>query len=410
MILSENYNLDTNFKSNSNLLLLGSPGTGKTRMIMSQLCEAEDKSFVILDPKGEICDYTADMMKKKGYKIKVLDFIEPDSGTVRYNPLNYINNYNDILSIANSIVTSNKPVGIRADPFWDRSSIVLCSALLSYLNDFCPDYQKNFKSLAKLIIAAEPNPATGRSKLDAIFEEISSVKPDSYALRQYRVFRAAADRTLHSIIISLGSDLCAYLTPEMERLLSEDTLDIPSLGKTKTVLYVKSSDIDRSKDAIINILFTQIFNVLYREADSRAEHSLKVPLQVILDDIGTNLKLDRLDCILAGCRSRGIGCTVVLQSIGQLKTCYGEGYDAITNSCQAIVYLGGIDYATNNMVSKLVDLPVGTLLEKDYEDCYVFIQGKPPVCDRKFRLEIHENYRMIKDVKPKGEDTREREV
>ena len=401
MILSENITLNTNAKTNSNLLILGSPGTGKTRTIIANLCDENTRSIILLDPKGEVYDMTHNMMEKKGYEVKTVDFINPDKSPIRYNPLSYIHNYNDVLYIAHSIISSGKSVNSKADPFWDKASIMLLTALIAYLHDYCPSHQQTLKSVVKLLAAANiQGDTTYKTKLDLIFDELRERDSEAFALRQYVLFRNAAERTMRSILISLSSDLCTYMTPEMEQLLSEDTLDIRSVGRKRTVVYVRSSDIDRSKDVIVNILFHQFFNELYREADSNMlSHSLNVPVQFILDDLGTNLKLDRLDSILSGCRSRSIGCTVVLQSIGQLKQLYGEGYDAITNSCQSFLYLGGIDYATNDMFSKLTDLPISELLNKNEHECYVFIHGKKPVCDKKFQLEKHRNYHMVDDMR-----------
>ena len=401
MILSQNISIETTSKSNNNSLILGVPGSGKTRYcVMPNLCEEEDRSVIVLDPKGELFDMTHKMMARKGYLVKQLDFCNPDKSYVKYNPLAYIHDYNDILYIANAIVYSGKPLKTTADPFWDKASVLLLSALLAYLKDYGPPHQRTLKSVAKLLAVEDAHEDVGyKSKLERIFDEVYKRDPSSFALRQYTLFRKAADRTLKSILITLSSELCTYLTPEMEQLLDKDTLNIPSVGRMKTAIYVKVSDIDRSKDALVNILFNQFFNVLYREADSNiATHSLDVPVQFYLDDLGTNLKLDRLDCILAGCRSRGIGCTIILQSIGQLRNHYGDAFDAITNSCSAFVYLGGIDYGTNEYFSKLANLPLSSLLEKNEENCWVFVQGRKPVCDRKFALEKHRNYHMLADT------------
>ncbi len=401
MILSQNISLETSSKSNNNTLILGTPGSGKTRYcVLPNLCEENERNIVLLDPKGELFDMTHCMMEQKGYKVKKLDFSQPDKSPVRYNPLAYVHDYNDILYIANTMVSSGKQQNSKADPFWDKASILLLSALLAYLKDYCSPRQQNMHYVAKMLAAESAGEYPNyRSPLENMFEEARQRDPGSFAARQYTLFRQAADRTMKSILISLSSDICAYLTPEMEKLLESDTLNIPSVGRRKTVLYVKVSDIDRSKDGIVNILFNQLFNELYREADSHlSTHSLEVPVQFILDDLGTNLKIDRLDCILAGCRSRGIGCTVILQSIGQLRNHYGDAYDAITNSCSAFVYLGGIDYGTNEYFSKLTNLPLSSLLEKNEKDCWVFVHGKRPACDRKFATESHRNYHLLRDT------------
>lgn len=402
MILSKNLSLNSTIKSNNNVMVVGSPGTGKTRnYVMTNLCDENDSSIVLLDPKGELFSQTSRMMEDKGYKVLRLDFNEPSKSTCKYNPLKYLHCSDDITYLSNVFVTSGKSLNTKADPFWDRSSIMMLTSLIAYLHKYCPEKQQTLSSVLKFLRAAGSNvsgsPTEYYSKLDLIFDEISERDPDSFALRQYCHFKLGASRTIQSILISLSSDLLTYTSPEMEELLSKDTVNIPSLGRKKTVLYVVSSDIDRSKDTLINIFFNQLFKELYHEADNRDNHSLKIPVQVYLDDLGTNLKIDRLDSLLASCRSRGIGCSVILQSIGQLKREYGDAFDAITNSCQSFLYLGGLDYSTNDMFSKLINIPVGRLLEMNRDECYVLVQGKLPICDSKYRLEKHPNYFMVDD-------------
>ena len=217
-----------------------------------------------------------------------------------------------------------------------------------------------------------------------------------------------ADKTLSGIIISLAATFTSLLTQGIKRLTSRDTVDFRMLGLEKRALFIKSSDTDRSKDVLVNILFQQVIDELCREADAQPSHSLPVHVHLFLDDFGTNLKLNRFDAAIAGMRSRELSCSVILQSEGQLKQMYGDAWSTILASCGAYVFLGSNDVETCRNVSLRLDKPLGSVLYKKYEDIFVFQQGRGPKCARRYDLTEHPLYRKLRDTAPLSPRVEER--
>ncbi|MBQ7133821.1 MAG: type IV secretory system conjugative DNA transfer family protein [Ruminococcus sp.] len=401
VILGKDSYFNNSYKQNANNLVIGAPGTGKSRsFVIPNLCEASEESVVVLDAKGEIYDITHVMMESKGYKVKVLDFDTPENTQVYYNPLSYCKNEEDVIKLS-SIITSDQKER-TVDAFWPLASQLLNNALVSFLITYRPENQRTLSSVMKLLGAAninenDPDSADPLNKLDAIFAETLSMDPTSWSCMQYNLMRKGAGRTQKSIVISLIVAFCAFMTPAVSKLTSKDTVDIRSLGSEKTALYVKCSDVDRSKDKLVSMFFMQLFQELFRVADSQPTHSLQRSVHVILDDMGSNVKIPNLDCIIASARGRNISLSLILQSIGQLKKNYAD-YTSILNSCNNILFLGGNDVETCKEMSLRLNKPLEDVLYKSKDKVYIFKQGaqKPIVTDI-YNLKEHRYYSLLQD-------------
>ena len=281
--------------------------------------------------------------------------------------------------------------------FWPLSARLLCNALAGFLKDHRPRENHTLKSMMALLNAAtitEDNPEANPSRLDRVFNELAAKQPDSWSLSQYNLVRRSAGKTQKSIVISLVVAFCGLLTPQVVRLTSYDDVDIPSLCDKKTVLYIKCSDTDRSKDKLIAMFFTHLFQELYRIADIRDTHCLSRPVKVVLDDMGANLHIPNLDGIIATARGRGISLSLILQSIGQLKKQYPD-YTSILNSCNNVVFLGGSDIETCQEMAQRLDKPLTSVLYKDMQTIFVFRQGEKPIVTKVYNLKEHPHYARL---------------
>lgn len=393
IILGENTFFNNGYKQNANNLIIGAPGTGKSRgFVIPNLCEADNESLLVLDPKGEIYSITHEMMKHKGYKVQVLDFDNPMKSQIFYNPLSFIKTQDDVIKFS-SVIVANQMERCN-DVFWPLSAEILCNALTSYLVSYRPEAQQNMKSIEKLLrVSMALDIQDGTTKLDKIFECIPETDP--WCRAQYSLIQNAADKTIRSIVISLAAEFCGLLTPEIINLTSRNTLNPQSFCDEKTILYVKCSDTDRSKDKLVSIFFSQFLHEIYSIADNSPSRSLSRPVHIILDDMGANLKIPSLDCMISTSRGRDISFSIILQSFGQLKKNY-EDYTSIVSSCNNLVFLGSNDVETCNDIATRLNRPLNDVLYKSKNEIYVFKQGdRKPIITKVYDLTKHPRYNEL---------------
>ena len=396
IILGENTFFDNGYKQNANNLIIGGPGTGKSRgFVIPNLCEANNESLLVLDPKGELYSITHKMMEAKGYKVQVLDFDNPEKSPTYYNPLSFIKTQDDVIKFSSIMVADQK--NNCHDAFWPLSSQILCNALTSYLIFYQPKHRQTLKSIQRLLNVAAPgeNSSAEASKLDMIMQEISKRDINSWSFSQYMLIRNAAEKTMKSIIISLAAEFCGLLSEEIVELTRKNTINPISFCEEKTILYVKCSDTDRSKDKLVSIFFTQFLQEIYCLADENPSRSLNRPVHIILDDMGANLKIPSLDCLIATSRGRDISFSLILQSFGQLKKNY-EDYTSIISSCNNLVFLGSNDIETCKDIAIRLNYPVQDVLNKSKNEIFVFQQGKrKPIITKVYDLTKHPRYNEL---------------
>jgi len=411
MILAEGqyYSIDDyQTKRNNNILVVGSPGTGKTTsVVIPNLLQAYG-SYIISDPKGQLYRQYARYFKGKGYSVKVLDFTHLEQSS-HYNPFAYIHSTQDVIRMANSLVFQNDMASFSKDPFWDYATFLLYCAVIAYLAFECPERMRTIQNMANLILMCQiMDDNAHNNELDKIMQRLKAKKPESFAVRQYEKFRMSPCRTTQSILITAHSKLAAFDFPELNKMTAIDDLNLVEMGKRKTAIFVVVSDTDRSMDGISNLFFGQALQELCNYADNKCTNGrLPVSVRFILDDFATNVKIGEFPRIVSCIRSRGISAMMLIQSEAQLQAAYGDDGQTIISSADTYLYLGGNDLQTAQSVAMRGNLPLDKILSLPVGECIIFRRGSRPIQAKTFQLEEHRDYfpviesrRMQKDKKP----------
>lgn len=377
---------------NNNVLVVGSSGSGKTRSIVEPNLLQANGSYVVSDPKGNLYQKYKSYLERQGYVVKKLDFIRPE-GSAHYNFFHYIKREQDIVKIAHTFICDREPNSVRnLDPFWDQAAQLLYESVIAYLWEFCPQSDWQLKNMLELIdnCKVEEDNADAKNILDILMEDAEKRDPDSFAVRHYRRFRIAASKTLKSILITANAKMGAYDTKELREMLAADDVDITSIGREKTALFVVVSDTDRSLDGLVNLFFTQAMNELCEYADIAClNNELPLPVQFILDDFATNCRIDEFPRMIASIRSRGISAMLMIQAEAQLSRAYDEDGRTIIGNCDTYVYLGGNDLETADAVAKRCNLPLEKVLNMPVGSSWIFRRGQAPIRGKNIDLEAY---------------------
>lgn len=378
---------------NNNVLVVGAAGSGKTRSIVSPNILQASGSYVITDPKGLLHKKYGEYLREKGYKVRVLDFVNPGKSD-KYNPLMYLRSTYDVLKLAHLFIDSSNTTGIvGVEPFWEECSEVLLSALFGYLWEHARVADCNLDGVFKLLRSCnvcEYN-AEAKTTLDRIFQDVENKNPKDFSLNQYKKFRVAAGKTLCSVLVSLNSRLGRYDFEALHEMMASDEMSLGDIGKEKTAVFVIISDRDRSMDGLANIFYGQAMEELCRVADEEYEDGcLPIPVRFILDDFATNCKITDFPRMISSIRSRGISTMLMLQAESQLEHCYGRDGHTIIANCDSYVYLGGNDIETANAIARRCDVPIGNVLYMPVGTNIIFRRGQKPVNGMNFALEPFE--------------------
>lgn len=376
------YSLDSyKTKLNNNVLVVGTSGSGKTRSIVTPNLLQGVGSYIVSDPKGNLYRKYKDILESMGYEVKKLDFTEPIH-SAHYNFFRYIRCTQDIVKVAHMLIYQYKNEGGHMDPFWDQASQLLVQSVIAYLWEAWGDKEQNLHRVLQLIGLCQANGDLSEetSTLDRMMEKHGEKNPDSYAVNMYSKFRVAANRTLRSILITVNARLGLFDTPELNEMTATDDIDIASIGRKKTALFVVVSDTDRSLDGLVNIFFTQAMNELCRYADKSCEHNtLPIPVRFILDDFATNCRIEDFPRMIASIRSRGISTMLMIQAESQLTEGYGYDGRTIIGNCDSYVYMGGNDIETAKAVAERCDMPLKKILNMPVGTNWIFRRGQAPV-------------------------------
>lgn len=399
MILAENHYYNTNCyetQLNNNVLVVGTSGSGKTRSIVSPNILQATGSYIISDPKGNLYQKYKHYLEEQGYTVKKLDFIRPNR-SAHYNFFKYIHSEKDILKIAHMLIYSSGEPSVKADPIWDQTAELLLTALIGYLHYHAKKEDQNLETLLNLVVACQinENDSSRTNELDRIMEEVGKYNKADFSYRQYQMFRLAAGRTLKSILITVTGKLGKYNYSELNQMLAKDDIDIVSIGKKKTALFVVVSDTDRSLDELVNMFYTQAMNELCMYADTRCKtNRLPIDVRFILDDFATNCMIDDFPKMIASIRSRGISTMLMIQAESQLEAAYGKDGKTIIGNCDTYIYLGGNDVETAEQVAKRSNLPLQKILEMTVGTNWIFRRGQKAVSAKNFALEPFEKEKM----------------
>ncbi len=431
-ILTQNVSIGYDAKAhrrNLNTLVVGGSGAGKTRFFAKPNVMQANTSFVILDPKGEILRDTGNLLKDKGYEVRVLDLINMEKSHC-YNPFVYMESDNDVQRLVTNLFKSTTPKdGGSKDPFWETSASMLLLALIFYLKYEAPEEEQNFSTVIEMLRAGDVDEEHSKnpSILDELFGHLELEDPSHIALKYYQAYRSGAGKTLKSIQITLASRLEKFNLDSVAALTSVDEMDLRSLGERKVALFAIIPDNDTSFNFLVSILYTQLFQQLFYIADYKYGGSLPVPVHFLMDEFANVSLPDDFSKILSVMRSRSVSVSIILQNISQLKALFVRDWESIVGNCDEFLYLGGNEQSTHKYVSELLgketidtnsygrsDGMRGNfstnyqvtgrelmtpdevrMLENQY--AILFIRGERPILDYKYDILSHPNIALSAD-------------
>lgn len=343
-------------RRNLNTLVCGGSGAGKTRFFAKpNLCQA-NSSYVVLDPKGELLMSTGKLLEAKGYSIRVLDLINMDRSHC-YNPFVYLRDDNDIQRLVTNLFKNTTPKGSQSqDPFWDQAATMLLLALVFYLHYEAPPEEQNFPMVMEMIRAGDvrEDDDTYKSALDILFERLEMRNPEHIALKYYRNYHSGSGKTLKSIQITLISRLEKFNLDSLASITQNDELELWGLGEQKTAIFAVIPDNDSSFNFLVGMLYTQLFQQLYHQADFVHGGRLPVPVHFLMDEFANVALPDEFDKLLSTMRSREISVSIIIQNLAQLKALFEKQWESIVGNCDEFLYLGGNEQSTHEYVSKLL--------------------------------------------------------
>lgn len=384
------YCMDTmRTRLNNNVIILGTSGSNKTRSTVIPNILSCVGSYIVTDPKGNLYDRYGAYMREQGYQVRHLDLIHPERSD-HYNPLRYIHSTNDILKLSNQIVYAGPSMARSNDPFWERASEMLLSAMIGYILEGGKEVTPNLHGVIRMLSNIDTDKlSSGREcELDRMFRRLREQRAEageeeSWAYQQYQKFRNTPPKTYDCVIITLQAILGGLDTKEIREMMREDVFDLPSIGSEKTIVFVEISDTDRSKDTLANIFYSQAMNELCSWADEVCPNSaLEIPVRFILDDFGTNCRIDGFQNMISNIRSRNISAMLILQSESQLMAGYGDSAHTIMDNCDTLVYTGGNDVETAAMISKRSDRSLRQILYMPVGTNWLFRRGQQPLFSR----------------------------
>ena len=433
-ILTRNVSIGLDGKKhrrNLNVLVCGGSGAGKTRFYAKpNLMNAGDGiSYVVLDPKGEILRSTGGMLVRKGYTLKVIDLINMDRSHC-YNPFVYIRDDNDIQRLVTNLFKNTTPKGAQTqDPFWDQAATMLLLALVFYLHYEAPPDEQNFPMVMEMIRAGEVHEDDDEyeSPLDKLFQRLEMKDPEHIALKYYRGYHSGSGKTLKSIQITLISRLEKFNLESLAGITQNDELELQDIGERKTAVFAIIPDNDSSFNFIVGMLYTQLFQQLYWQADVKHGGALPVHVHFVMDEFANVALPDEFDKLLATMRSREISVSIIIQNMAQLKALFEKQWESIVGNCDEFLYLGGNEQSTHEYVSKLLgketidtntygqskgrsgsystnwQITGRELLDSaevrlmDNSQAILFIRGERPVIDEKYDILKHPDIAMTTD-------------
>lgn len=379
---------DRETRLNNNVLVVGTTGAAKTRTVITPNLLECVGSYVLTDPKGNLYRQWGGYMKEHGYRVVRLSFIHPEK-SVRYNPLKYVKTTQQIQQLAHALVSGR--ASYNADPFWDDTSLMLISSLIAYVKEKLPEQtgMQNFHTILDILREAGRNDGDADSSaLSYMMHKLWEENPKSWAYKQFQNVNQAPDKTYHTILVTSIAKFCSLDTEELEKMMRGDEIDLVSIGKRKTAVFVEVSDTDRSMDVLINLFFTQAMNQLCTYADEKCKDSqLPVPVRFFMDDFATNCRIDNFENMISNIRSRKISAVLILQSLSQLEQSYGNAAHTIVDDCDTMIYMGGNDPDTASSVAIRCNRTTNTILHMPLCTSWIFRRGEKPFSCKNMELD-----------------------
>ena len=418
---------------NKNVLIVGGSGSGKTRFWLKPNLLQMHSSYVVTDPKGSIVVECGNALLKNGYKLKILNTIN-FSKSMHYNPFSYVHSEKDILKLVTTLMTNTKGDGSGGDPFWEKSERLLLTALIAYLHYEAPKEEQNFSTLLEMLntMQVSEDDEDFQNPVDLLFQDLAKRKPNSFAGRQYKLYKLAAGKTAKSILISCGARLAPFDIQELRDRTMYDELELDMLGDRKTALFLIMSDTDSTFNFLISMVYTQLFNLLCDKADDKYGGKLPVHVRCLIDECANIGQIPNLEKLVATIRSREISACLVLQARSQLKAIYKDNADTIVGNMDSQIFLGGSEPTTLKELSETLGKETidsfntsdtrgnspsyGTSFQKlghelmsrdelavlDGGKCILQLRGVRPFLSDKYDQTRHPNYKLTSDYDPKN--------
>ena len=418
---------------NKNVLVVGGSGSGKTRFWLKPNLLQCHSSYVVTDPKGSIVVECGNALLKNGYKLKILNTINFKK-SMHYNPFAYVHSEKDILKLVTTLMTNTKGEGSGGDPFWEKSERLLLTALIAYLHYEAPVEEQNFATLLEMLNTMQvlEDDEEYQNPVDLLFEELAKKKPNSFAGRQYKLYKLAAGKTAKSILISCGARLAPFDIQELRDLTMYDELELDKLGDRKTALFLIMSDTDSTFNFLISMIYTQLFNLLCDKADDVYGGKLPIHVRCLIDECANIGQIPNLEKLVATIRSREISACLVLQARSQLKAIYKDNADTIVGNMDSQIFLGGSEPTTLKDLSEMLGKETidafntsdtrgnspsyGTTFQKmghellsrdelavlDGGKCILQLRGVRPFLSDKYDITRHPNYKYLSDANPRN--------
>lgn len=416
-------------KRNLNVLVVGGSGAGKTRYYARPNIMQGNCSFIITDPKAELLRSTGNLLKSKGYEVRVFDLINPEA-SMCYNPFRYIDDDKDVLRLISNLIKNTTPKGSHeSDPFWTKAETALLQALMLYLIHEAPEDEQTFAMILEMISSAEvrEEDETFQSPLDLLFENLENRDPLNIAVKQYKVFKQAAGKTAKSILVSAGVRLAAFNLSQIAGLTCIDEMDLADLGEKKVALFCCIPDSDPSLNYLVGLLYTQAFQTLYQLADRKYGGRLPVHVHAVMDEWANISLPDDFEKLLSTMRSREISVSIIVQNIAQIKALYKDAWESIIGNCDSLLYLGGNEASTHEYLSKALGketlatntygqskgrsgsystnwqqagrelLQPDEIRKLDNRYAILLLRGEAPMLDEKYDLMSHSGIRLTPD-------------
>lgn len=432
-LMMSNRPADPKNARNKNVLIVGGSGSGKTRFWLKPNLLQCHSSYVVTDPKGSIVVECGNALLKKGYKLKIFNTINFRK-SMHYNPFAYIHEEKDILKLVTALMTNTKGEGQGGDPFWDKAERLLLVSLIAYLHYEAPVEEQNFATLLEMLntMQVSEDDETYQNPVDLLFEDLEKKKPNSFAVRQYKLYKLAAGKTAKSILISCGARLSPFDIQEIRDATMYDELELDKLGDRKTALFLIMSDTDSTFNFLISMIYTQLFNLLCDKADDQYGGKLPVHVRCLIDECANIGQISQIEKLVATIRSREISACLVLQTRSQLKAIYKDNADTIVGNMDSQVFLGGSEPTTlkelsealgketidsfNNSDTRGNSPSYGTNYQKlghelmsrdelavlDGGKCILQLRGVRPFLSDKYDLTQHPNYKLTSDYDSKN--------
>ena len=430
------------YARNKNVLVIGGSGSGKTRFFVKPNLMQMHSSYVVTDPKGTVLVECGRLLKRGGYRIKVLNTINFKK-SMKYNPFAYIRSEKDILKLVNTIIANTKGDGEKSgEDFWVKAERLFYCALIGYIWYEAPEEEKNFTTLLEMINASEAreDDEEFQSPVDLMFERLEEKDPEHFAVKQYKKYKLAAGKTAKSILISCGARLAPFDIKELRELMETDEMELDTIGDRKTALFVIISDTDDTFNFVVSILYTQLFNLLCDKADDVYGGRLPVHVRCLLDEFANIGQIPKFEKLIATIRSREISASIILQSQSQLKAIYKDNADTIVGNCDTTLFLGGKEKTTLKEMSEILgketidsfntsetrgrELSHGLNFQKlgkelmtqdeiavmDGGKCILQVRGVRPFFSDKYDITKHPNYKYLSDFDKKNTFDMEKEL